>query len=285
MGYNSYYYKNQVDKCFDLAKKGVPIAVIDLETTGFSPEKNYIFEFAGIKFIYDKDYNPRIIDKRAYLIHPAEPLSDKITKITGFTNNDVADKPTEAEMFSKIKSFMDNTILCSHNTDFETKFMKALYFRYQSIFNPIDVLDTLKMSRDLHKEEKTHKLSDISKRYGFDKGLKFHDARDDTTACYRALNFFKSEYDDVDNSSENTKIAIEPTSIRFWEGPRHDMKRLYIATNYGTVWWSTFNKSWGEKDKGTIDAINMSYLEKRVLEITKCANFDELSKFRGSIKC
>lgn len=284
MGYNTYTYKDQVDRCMQANQQGIPIAVIDLETTGRSANKNYIFEFAGIKILFDKDLNAKVVDNITLLIKPAEPLSKKISDLTGFTNDVLVNRPTEKESFGRIFNFMNNTILCSHNTAFEKGFMEAMYNRQNKIFIPIDIIDTLKMSRDLNKEEKSHKLSDVAERYGIADGVKFHDARDDTLVCAKLLSRFINEYADVDYSSQYGKDRPIVFSIQYWEGKRHDQKRLYIQTDRGTLWWSCFNKTWGEKDKGIIDLIDMCYLEKRVLEMTKCSNFDELADFKGAVQ-
>lgn len=285
MSYNFYSYKGQAEKCLKMAQKGIPIAVIDLETTGRSATNNYIFEFAGVKLTFDDKLNPVFKEKLAVLMKPAEPLSAKITEITGFTNKDVEGRPTEKEVFSKIKAFMDNSIMCSHNTTFEYGFMSAMYERNGFIFHPVDIIDTLKMSRDLHKEEKSHKLSDIADRYGISKGVRFHDARDDTIVCFKLLSRFFNEYNDISLPEQKGKPSPKVLSIQYWEGKRHDQKRLYINTDYGTVWWSVLNRAWGEKDKGVLDAVNMDYLVTKVLSVTKCKSIDELSKFRGHIKC
>lgn len=298
MGYNTYSYKSQVDKCINLSRQGIPIAVIDLETTGKSATKNYIFEFAGIKLLFDDSLNAKVVDHLSGFIKPAEPLSSVITKITGFTDEDVKDKPLEHTVFPKIAAFMNNTILCSHNTTFEKGFMEAMFQRNNMIFSPVDVIDTLKMSRDLHKTEKSHKLGDIASRYGLDKDIHFHDARDDTIICAKILARFINEYSEIVVADETNKIIPRINSIRFWEATtvndkgervklRHDQNRIYVSTNCGSLWWSTFYHTWGSKDKddNIFERINMSYLEKKVLEITKCKDIDELSRFKGSIKC
>lgn len=285
MGYNSYSYKTQVDKCVDMITKGTPIAVIDLETTGRSPDKNYIFEFAGYKFCFDDKLNITMLDKTAILINSAEPINKKISELTGFTNDDLIGRPTENVVFPRIRSFLNGAILCSHNVTFEHGFVSAMYSRCGDYYLPVEKLDTLKMSRDLHKEEKSHKLGDIACRYGLDKDVKFHDARFDAAVCAKLLKIFITEYQDVNNDKENSKIKAEPIYINYWDGFRYDQKRIYITTKYGTVWWSVLNGQWGEKESGLIDLINMSYLEKRVLQYTKCNTFSELSKFKGKIKC
>ena len=283
--YNSYYYKEHVIQCVKMARAGTPICVIDLETTGRSARDSYVFQFAGLKCIIDNTFTPKIIDNICVFIKPEMPLTEKITEITGFTNEDLKDKASEETVFPKIQKFMDNCIMCSHNTTFEESFLNAMYARNGCVFKPTEIIDTLKMSRDLHKEEKVHKLGTIAERYGIADGVKFHDARDDTIICGRLLSRFLSEYIEAKNDDQSNKIIPKVISVSFWQGKRYDQKRIYIFTNLGTVWFSSIDRVWGEKDKGVIDKINMDSLIKQVFTLTKTDDLDELSKFKGSVKC
>ena len=283
--YNSYIYKEHVRQCVKMARAGIPICVIDLETTGRSAKDSYVFQFAGLKCIIDKSLTPKIIESLCVFIKPEVPLNERITEITGFTNEDLKDKANEETVFPKIKKFMDNCIMCSHNTSFEESFMNAMYARNGCVFKPAEIIDTLKMSRDLHKEEKRHKLGVIAERYGIADGVKFHDARDDTIICGRLLSRFLSEYVDAKNDDQSKKITPKVHSVSYWEGKRHDQKRLYIFTNLGTVWFSVTDSIWGEKDKDVISMINMDSLIKQAFVLTGSDDLVELSKFKGSVKC
>lgn len=283
--YEAYSYEEQVKKILKAAASGIPIAVIDLETTGKSCNENYVFEFAGVKLAFDSDGNATVLDKAAILMRPAEALSPKITEITGFKNSDLIGKPSEAAVFGRIESFMADTIMCAHNAPFERGFMTTMYLRNDQIFSPMGIIDTLKMSRDLHKKEKSHKLSDIADRYKLSGGVRFHDARGDVVVTAKLLEIFIKEYLALVPEKQEGKIVPKIASVRFWTGKSHTMQRLYIATNVGVIWFSTWNRSWGEKDKGTLDAIDMNALQTQVLAMTKCSDLEALQKFRGSITC
>jgi len=283
--YRSYTYKEHTNKCMSMVKSGVPICIIDLETTGKSAKNSYIFQFAGIKCIMDENMILRVKDNLSVFIKPEIQLTEKIEEMTGFTNDDLIDKPKEQTVFPYIKRFMDNCIMCSHNTAFEESFMTAMYARNGCVFQPIEILDTLKMSRDLHKDEKVHKLGVIAERYGIAEGVHFHDARGDTIVCGKLLSRFLMEYNEVKNEVQTDKIIPKVLSISYWEGKRHDQRRIYIFTNLGTVWFSVIDHTWGEKDRGTIEKINMDDLIRQVLAYTKADSLIEFSKFKGSLKC
>ena len=62
--------------------------VFDLETTGLSPINNEITEIGAVKVIDGK-----ISDTFEMLVKPKQKISQKITDITGITNEMVKDKP------------------------------------------------------------------------------------------------------------------------------------------------------------------------------------------------
>ena len=63
--------------------------VIDIETTGLSPDKNNIIELSAIKI-----RNNKIIDTFTELINPNERINSYITNLTGITNSMVENADT-----------------------------------------------------------------------------------------------------------------------------------------------------------------------------------------------
>ena len=62
--------------------------VLDLETTGLCPDWDNIIEIAALKVHHNE-----IVDEYQTLINPQEEIDPFITKLTGITNEMVADKP------------------------------------------------------------------------------------------------------------------------------------------------------------------------------------------------
>ena len=63
--------------------------VFDLETTGFSPITDKIIEIGALKYQNDK-----LIDTFDVLINPKTKIPEKITELTGITNEMVSEKET-----------------------------------------------------------------------------------------------------------------------------------------------------------------------------------------------
>lgn len=117
----------------------------DLETTGLSPETNEIIEIGALK-VQDGKVQERFME----FIMPSEPISARITEITGITNEMVADARRREEVIPAFLDFCGNEVLVGHNIIFDYSFMKnqaellGLSFEKQGI-------DTLKIARRVHK--------------------------------------------------------------------------------------------------------------------------------------
>ena len=78
-----------------------------------------IIEFAAIKV---DDNTLASIDEIHFLINPGVPLDNKITKITGLTDQDLIKKPPFLFYYQKIYDFFENeTIIIAHNVVFDVK--------------------------------------------------------------------------------------------------------------------------------------------------------------------
>ena len=118
-------------------------AIIDIETTGGSPQRDKITEIAI--FIHN---GSKIIDELVTLINPERFIPHFITTLTGITNEMVADAPTFYEVAKEIVKITEGKIFVAHNASFDYHFIrnefKNLGYRYKR-----DVLCTVKLSRKL----------------------------------------------------------------------------------------------------------------------------------------
>lgn len=265
------------------------IIIYDLETSGLSPEKDRIIQFAAIKYKVVNKLFLEPIDQCNIYINPGFFISDKITEITKITNELLFDKPHEDEAFKQIKDFLGkNFCICGYNnTKFDNKMMVELYKRYGEEFSPTISLDLFIMSRDIISKNTVdnYKLSYLVELYGLDKGLQFHNALDDVKATGELLNVFIYEY------QENPNLLIKDTvgkpipkifSISYWQGPNHNLNRVYVSTSMGKIYYSIKYKYWENKDSNndTINKINMERLEEQILKITGIDKPENLQQFK-----
>lgn len=144
---------------------------VDIETTGFS-KKDEIIEIAAIKFQKGKPTATAFNT----LVKPKQPITDKISKITGITNQLLENKPPIEIVISCFLDVIEDHKLVFHNAPFDLRFLKAAANR--EISNKIE--DTLKISRKKLPHLHNHKLLTIS-RY-LDKPEPSHRAYQDALA-------------------------------------------------------------------------------------------------------
>lgn len=132
---------------------GVFIAV-DIETTGFS-NNDRIIEMAAIKFSQGKPER-----KFRSLINPEISIPDKISKLTGITDDMVISAPTLDIVFPRFLTFIKDHKLVFHNASFDLRFIKK-YADNQDITINNEIIDTLKLSREKIPYLNNHKLNTL----------------------------------------------------------------------------------------------------------------------------
>lgn len=135
--------------------------VFDIETTGLSKETESITEIGAVKVVGGK-----IIDRFSTFVNPERPIPAEITKLTGITNEMVADAPVITEILPKFLEFCQDAVLVAHNANFDTGFIRLNAERKCGIEVKNTVLDTLELSRALLPELKKHKLDIICEQLG-----------------------------------------------------------------------------------------------------------------------
>lgn len=260
------------------------ICIFDTETTGLDSSFDRVIQISGIKI------DTKTLDEVARIdlyINPGFSIPEKITEITGITDEFLSDKPSEKEVFPEISAFFGDVYAVSaYNEPFDEGFMKALYGRNGSEFIPAAKCDVLEMSRDLVKKGKTenHKLGTIAHYYGVDEGLTFHNSMDDVIATVRLLKIFKGEYEEIFSGYQEVELVAPSKilSIRFWEGWR-GYSRLYVNTDIGTFYFDIRSKVWGVKPDNpyTLDEVDMETLRTLSFKFAGASDEREFSRFRG----
>tara|TARA_B100000315_G_scaffold260090_1_gene319213 strand:- start:1019 stop:3844 length:2826 start_codon:yes stop_codon:yes gene_type:complete len=150
---------------------------IDFETTGLSRYTDRIIEVAAILF---QDGKPA--DSFVTLINPKIQISDKITNITGITNDMVADAPTEQEIVKDFHKFIDNYPLVAHNIKFDDGFMKELFSRFDLPEKSNQLYDTLHLARVTIFDQPTYNLGFLAELYNLSSEGS-HRAKKDSENC------------------------------------------------------------------------------------------------------
>lgn len=114
---------------------------IDLETTGLNPKQDKIIEIGAVKV-----ENGEIVDTFSQLINPGRKLEERITELTGITDEDLKDKPDITQVFPQLIEFLEDLPLLGHSILFDYSFLKKAAVNQKLTFEK-QAVDTLKIAR------------------------------------------------------------------------------------------------------------------------------------------
>lgn len=176
----------------------------DIETTGLSAARDKITEIGAVKV-----ENGVITDTFSTFANPEMPIPQKITQLTGITDDMVKDAPSQSEAVSAFLEFAGDNVLVAHNAPFDTSFIAKACEDMGREYNYTSI-DTVAISRAILTDIKNCKLDTVVKflRLG---DFNHHRATDDAEMLARIfINLCQRLTDDygiTKTNDINTKIA------------------------------------------------------------------------------
>lgn len=176
----------------------------DIETTGLSAARDKITEIGAVKV-----ENGVITDTFSTFANPEMPIPQKITQLTGITDDMVNDAPSQSEAVSAFLEFAGDNVLVAHNAPFDTSFIAKACEDMGREYNYTSI-DTVAISRAILTDIKNCKLDTVAKflRLG---DFNHHRATDDAEMLARIfINLCQRLTDDygiTKTNDINTKIA------------------------------------------------------------------------------
>ena len=119
-------------------------AVIDLETTGWSPDGAGITEMAAVKV-----RDGQRLGEFASLVNPGIPVPPGIEDLTGICDQMLATAPKLAAVLPGLLNFADGCVLVAHNAPFDVSFLRAACVECGLAWPGFTVLDTVMLARQL----------------------------------------------------------------------------------------------------------------------------------------
>lgn len=105
----------------DLPLREAPLAFVDVETTGLSPEQGHrVVEIAVVRA-----QGPEAVASFARLVNPQRPISAGARRVNGITAAMVADQPTFAEIWPDVLPLLEDAVIVAHNAPFDLGFLSA----------------------------------------------------------------------------------------------------------------------------------------------------------------
>lgn len=155
----------------------VPFCVLDLETTGLSPDADGITEIGAVR--YDQGIET---GRFQTLVNPDAPIPPRITVVTGITQAMVIDAPRIGEALPSLLEFIGDAVIVGHNVRFDMSFLNAASIRLGYGRLPNRSVDTLRLAQRLvRKDVRRFTLSSLAAYFG-SPVTPNHRALDDTLA-------------------------------------------------------------------------------------------------------
>lgn len=168
--------------------KHARFAVIDLETTGMSPNQGDRITEVGIVLLE----NDRIVDRFESLVNPGCPIPPQAEAVTGITDNMVANAPSSEIVLVQAMRFVRDTPLVAHNASFDRGFLNN-ELREISRGNEANFLCTMLLSRRLLPGLESYGLQRLVSYLGIPKG-QAHRALSDAEMTAHLLIILKNQF-------------------------------------------------------------------------------------------
>ena len=123
-----------------------------------------------------------IVDRFHTLVQPYQPISSRASAIHGYTDHDVRDAPSFAQVWPEFRAFVGDDVLIAHNGQhFDIPVLRRLAAGLAGM-DSLAFYDTLPLARSLSRD--SAKLEDLALRFGIDAG-RAHHALDDAITLAR----------------------------------------------------------------------------------------------------
>lgn len=163
----------------------MPIAMLDVETTGFDATSERVIELGIVRSV-----RGQIVSRHNWMINPGKPIPPSSTAVHGITDDDVKDKPAFAAVAAEIAEAMAGAWPAAYNADFDKGFVLQEFQRagiavdVPALRRDVQWLDPLVWARHLYASEKSKKLGDIAALLGVELE-NAHRASDDAEAALK----------------------------------------------------------------------------------------------------
>ncbi len=190
--------KNETPEIFLSNKKPLMLDVLpdnciiaDIETTGFSAEKDSIIEICALRVVENK-----VVEEFSSLVKPEKEISNYISNLTGITMEMTKNAPNIKTVLSDFCNFVQTNPIVGHNIKFDLSFINRKLKQIYERTLPNDYSDTLMFARKIYKELNSHKLTNIARYLNIDT-TNAHRALKDCYMTYQIINDMKEKSADL----------------------------------------------------------------------------------------
>jgi len=150
---------------------------LDLETTGFDPEKDAIIEIGAVKFRGDK-----ILDTFSSLVNPGRKVPYKVLHLTGLSQSELDKAPPLRSLLRPLEEFVGGNVIIGHSVEVDLAFLRRWGLFYLNQY-----LDTFELSSIFVPYAARYSLAKLAQTLGIEAGT-HHRALDDAMTSMRLFN-------------------------------------------------------------------------------------------------
>jgi len=157
--------------------------VFDIETTGFSMERDKIIEIAALKV-----RSGCVVEEYSTLVDPDCIIPFYVAKLTGINTNMVKGAPKIEEALGGFLNFVGDSILVGHNIkSFDMRFIRGNAEKCLGRCVHNELVDTYQLARRCIPGLKSYKLEKLAKYYG----VSYAGAHRALADCYITYQIYK----------------------------------------------------------------------------------------------
>jgi DNA polymerase III subunit epsilon len=161
----------------DIVHPGRVFTAIDVETTGLDSFYHKIVEIACVRYSDGK-----AVDSYSSLVNPGRDIPEEAFKISGISNEMVADQPPFSEIHEKFLDFIQDAVLVAHNVQFDLGFINSALAACGHSYLTNDYIDTLDMARRAWPGRRSYALQVLARDFSVEVNAA-HRAADDARVC------------------------------------------------------------------------------------------------------
>jgi len=154
------------------------IVVIDVETTGLDPEHCGLTEIGALRVV-----DGEVIERYVTLVNAGLPIPFPIQRMTGITDDMIADAPSERDGLEGLLDFIDGKPLLGHNVNFDIDFITTRAVKYDLPVWSGNRIDTQVAAEVLYPRLIGYSLDELANAFGIVLENN-HRAEDDAMAAF-----------------------------------------------------------------------------------------------------
>jgi DNA polymerase III epsilon subunit len=164
------------------------LVAFDTETTGLNVfDGDRVIEFGAVELVVGAGGDVDEVKSHQFFINPGVPIPRAASKVSGITDDDVADAPPFDHVADEVRRVLSGAVLIAHNLSFDRNFLRTELERVGRHWpHTVAEVDTLPLSQRLMPKLRSHRLEAICRELNVPLD-NAHRASNDAEACGRAL--------------------------------------------------------------------------------------------------